>query len=143
MINKDIKDLYYSLDLYDEGSLYSVIKEEIDGTEFTFNPDHIEEIYQKQPPGLGGVIKFDIKWLFPSFNIEPEDNTSLISICLFYLRRYQNTITESIKLNSQLSEALFDIIQIIAPAIAQQYSGLPAMAIVAGLTVLLRKQYIK
>ena len=64
---------------------------------------------------------------------------ALLEICKEHITRYSSEIKLSLRNNPQKTNFVFDIIVLIAPAIAQQYSGLPAMAIVGSITLLCRQ----
>lgn len=71
------------------------------------------------------------------------DVSAIINLCREYIGLYQNKVLQILQSKQRISKSILDIIQIIAPAMAQHFSGLPAMAIVAALTVVLKNQLFK
>lgn len=68
---------------------------------------------------------------------------SLSDICCRRVRELGNQITQIVQNNPNYTEYSLDVISIVAPSIAQQYGGIPMMAIVAALTVMCRKGIMK
>lgn len=64
---------------------------------------------------------------------------ALLEVCKEYITKYSSEIKRSLQNNPQKTNFVLDIIVLIAPAIAQQYSGIPAMAIVGSITLLCRQ----
>lgn len=60
-------------------------------------------------------------------------------ICETYVAKFKQEIWPKILGKENISEFAVDVIQIVAPAIAQEYSGIPAMAITAVITIMCRK----
>ncbi len=65
--------------------------------------------------------------------------SSLPEICKEYALRYSDEIKIILQNNPQKTNFVISIIQLLAPVIAQEYSGIPAMAIVGAITILCRQ----
>lgn len=63
----------------------------------------------------------------------------LFEICKKYAAKNSTKIKTILQENRQKTNYALNIIQLLAPAIAQQYSGIPAMAIVGSITLLCRQ----
>ena len=63
---------------------------------------------------------------------------SLIEICKEYAKEFSTEIKAILKNNPKSTNYALNVIQLLAPAIAQQYSGIPALAIVGSITLLCR-----
>ena len=63
----------------------------------------------------------------------------LIEICKDFVNEFSNDIKAILKNNPKTTNYALNVIQLLAPAIAQQYSGIPAMAIVGSITLLCRQ----
>lgn len=63
----------------------------------------------------------------------------LIEICKEYVNKFSNDIKAILKNNPKTTNYALNVIQLLVPAIAQQYSGIPAMAIVGSITLLCRQ----
>lgn len=63
----------------------------------------------------------------------------LIEICKDYVNEFSNDIKAILKNNPKTTNYALNVIQLLFPAIAQQYSGIPAMAIVGSITLLCRQ----
>lgn len=79
--------------------------------------------------GLGRLLGFD----------KNQPTTSLIEICKKYAKEFSADIKEILKNNPKTTNYALNVIQLLVPAIAQQYSGIPAMAIVGSITLLCRQ----
>lgn len=85
--------------------------------------------------GIGG-------WLKRMFDGGADKNqaaTPLIEICKDYVNEFSNDIKAILKNNPKTTNYALNVIQLLVPAIAQQYSGIPAMAIVGSITLLCRQ----
>ena len=68
-----------------------------------------------------------------------DTKNSLPEICSSYIRKFKVEIWQKVLGKEKLSEFILEVIQIVAPAVAQEYKGVPAMAIVAIITIMCRK----
>ena len=68
---------------------------------------------------------------------------SLSDICCEYVKHFSTEISNIPINHPNYTSFTLDVIQIVAPAIAQQYSGLPLMSVVAALTVMCRRGIMK
>jgi len=101
--------------------------------------------------GAGAIaecIKIDIgaskigNWLKKVFGGGADKNQPtipLIEICKDYVNEFSNDIKAILKNNPKTTNYALNVIQLLVPAIAQQYSGIPAMAIVGSITLLCRQ----
>lgn len=101
--------------------------------------------------GAGAIaecIKIDIgvskigNWLKKVFCGGADKNQPtipLIEICKDYVNEFSNDIKAILKNNPKTTNYALNVIQLLVPAIAQQYSGIPAMAIVGSITLLCRQ----
>lgn len=65
--------------------------------------------------------------------------TPLIEICKKCAIEFSADLKAILKNNPKSTNYALNVIQLLAPAIAQQYSGIPAMAIVGSITLLCRQ----
>lgn len=73
------------------------------------------------------------------FEVEEESKSLMDSIAKYFdLNLKLKCILNGLRTISDPSSGFFDIISIVAPAIAQQYAGIPALIIVAAVTVFCR-----
>ncbi len=63
---------------------------------------------------------------------------SVSSICIKYAQQFREEITKLLVNKRSYTQYVLDVIQVIAPAIAQQYHGIPSMIFVAAITVMCR-----
>ena len=66
-------------------------------------------------------------------------SSTLFEICKKYAKEFSADIKEILKNNPKTTNYALNVIQLLVPAIAQQYSGIPAMAIVGSITLLCRQ----
>ncbi len=66
-------------------------------------------------------------------------SSTLFEICKKYAKEFSTEIKAILKNNPKSTNYALNVIQLLAPAIAQQYSGIPAMAIVGSITLLCRQ----
>jgi hypothetical protein len=122
---QQIADLYSRIESLDDTSMKKIIENEIENTNY--------------------LLDIPYKFSFPAGVILGKEETvterkkSITTICISVAKQFRNEIWDIAKYKNKTTEYFIDIIQVIAPAIAQQYSGIPAMAIVAALTIMCRK----
>lgn len=101
----------------------------------------------KIPSGLEGAIGAMVVdgvnmnvggWLKGVFGSGGGAN-SLTEICKEYAKEFSSEIRALLRNNPKTTNYAFNVIQLLAPAIAQQYSGIPALAIVGSITLLCRQ----
>ena len=101
--------------------------------------EEIENLINSDPGDIQdvdmGFIKFP--WNRNGKNREPSQKLS--DICQEYARYLSSEIKTIIKNNPQKTNFTLNIIQLLAPAIAQQYSGITAMALIGSITLLCRQ----
>lgn len=66
------------------------------------------------------------------------DKLSVSGICIKYAQQFRDEITKLLVNKRNYTQYVLDVIQVIAPAIAQQYQGIPSMIFVAAITVMCR-----
>ena len=66
-------------------------------------------------------------------------SSTLFEICKKYAKDFSSEIKVILKNYPKATNYALNVIQLLAPAIAQQYSGIPAMAIVGSITLLCRQ----
>lgn len=87
------------------------------------------------PFGIGGLLRR----VFGGGADKNQPASSLIEICKEYVNKFSNDIKAILKNNPKTTNYALNVIQLLVPAIAQQYSGIPAMAIVGSITLLCRQ----
>ena len=95
---------------------------------------------KKYQIGLGAIKIGDwLKKVFGGGADKNQPTIPLIEICKDYVNEFSNDIKAILKNNPKITNYALNVIQLLAPAIAQQYSGIPAMAIVGSITLLCRQ----
>ena len=89
--------------------------------------------------GLGAKIGNWLKKVFGDGADKNQPTIPLIEICKDYVNEFSNDIKAILKNNPKTTNYALNVIQLLVPAIAQQYSGIPAMAIVGSITLLCRQ----
>ena len=89
-------------------------------------------------PFLGGLAGATIP-TFSELKTKMGQAKAVLEICKAYITKYSSEIKLTLQNNPQKTNYVLNIIQLLAPAIAQQYSGIPAMAIVGAITLLCRQ----
>ncbi len=69
----------------------------------------------------------------------PKTSINLELICKEYIRKNSSTIKEILQKHPNYTNYVIDIIMLLAPAIAQQYFGISAMAIVGSITIICKQ----
>lgn len=91
---------------------------------------------------VGAGANFSLGGLFGKFGRgsgKEQSANSLIEICKEYAKEFSTEIKAILKNNPKSTNYALNVIQLLAPAIAQQYSGIPALAIVGSITLLCRQ----
>ena len=70
---------------------------------------------------------------------DPDAPIVLFKICLNAIWQYGDKIKKIIKKNPNYTKYTLEIIQLIAPVIAQKYAGIPALSIVGAITLLCKQ----
>ena len=70
---------------------------------------------------------------------DPDAPFVLFKICLNAIWQYGDKIKKIIKKNPNYTKYTLEIIQLIAPVIAQKYAGIPALSIVGAITLLCKQ----
>ena len=105
----------------------------------SYKYDWIEENWKLK---FGGIRIKDFLKSFYKDGEKPQGQqitNFIIEICKKYAKKYSSEIKIILQDNPQTTNYILNIIQLLAPAIAQQYSGIPAMAIVGSITILCRQ----
>lgn len=95
--------------------------------------------------GWNAVSKANSKYgilfriLFGSGDDKNQAANSIIEICKESVKEFSADIKEILKNNPKTTNYALNVIQLLVPAIAQQYSGIPAKAIVGSITLLCRQ----
>ncbi len=91
----------------------------------------IGNILENESEGFG--------WIIGGSQRKRKPSSVLIEICKDYASTYKSEIKTILKKNPQTTRYILNIIQLLVPAIAQQYSGIPALAIVGSVILLCRQ----
>lgn len=98
--------------------------------------EEIESLINKQSEKLDGLLSVG-GWFRSVF--KNQSANSIIEICKESVKEFSADIKEILKNNPKTTNYALNVIQLLVPAIAQQYSGIPAMAIVGSITLLCRQ----
>ena len=98
--------------------------------------EEIESLINKQSEKLDGLLIVG-GWFRSVF--KNQSANLIIEICKEYVNDFSNDIKAILKNNPKTTNYALNVIQLLVPAIAQQYSGIPAMAIVGSITLLCRQ----
>jgi len=98
--------------------------------------EEIESLINNESEELDGLL-FGGGWFRSVF--KNQSANSIIEICKESVKEFSADIKEILKNNPKTTNYALNVIQLLVPAIAQQYSGIPAMAIVGSITLLCRQ----
>ena len=136
MTESEIKSLYYQI----EGLSTSEIQSRVD-QEFSDSVDYVaEDIVGAAATGILGYAAAAVSLVSRIFNrrrnVSPEE---LKAACNKSWNLNITQIRTIIDNNPKTSRCIMDIVILLAPAIAQQYTGMSGMAIVGTLTIICKQ----
>lgn len=118
LTNQQIAEIYNDIKYHSEGAIKDIIDEELSYSSYVYE---------------------DYSVLFPNSEDIPELPKSILLICNEILTENNDSIIEIIRTNSNKSETILSIIEMVTPIIAYTYDDIPVKAIIATLTILCKK----
>ena len=146
--NTEIADLYSQIQYFNNRSISKLIDKNLDGTVYELNPRDVSVQYIEGQIYYNKRIRTKTNYFWnpgswgkgiPNTEDRIEKRYPLSWACIKYAKLFKDQIISIIKRKQKTTETILDIIQILAPAIAQELSGIPVMAIVAAITVMCRR----
>jgi len=129
LTKEQVIDLYSTIKGFDNFDLKILLRDDLQNADFRVDSCQGSTLIEEANP-LG------VEMTIRPFAGDPFGEIS--RICAEYARKYSDSIINILRENRNSTEIVMDILLILAPAIAQEYSGIPAMAIVASVTVMAR-----
>ncbi len=144
MDNLELEEIYKSLEGKNEAEIKQMISDSISNSAVSSNP-------------LAGVLTGAFADAIPSFSpfgsifgslfgskpSADERANKFLDTCKLTVASYSKSIKDILQKNEKTTNFTLEIIQLVAPVIAQQYAGLPALTIVGAITILCKQGITK
>ncbi len=119
MTSSEIIQLYSQIDGMTSSEIKNVISDELSHVSYAGFGKH----------AFAARDVFSRKWT----------SEEVMDVCKTYVMKSSSSIKEILRKNPKVTNYALDVIQLVAPAIAQQYGGLSSMAIVGSLSILCKQ----
>lgn len=151
LTSQELAELYAQIENKSDEEIESLINNESEAIITGLENAVLKEVIEFEPVagalfakkykiGLRAIKIGDwFKKVFDDGTDKNQPTIPLIEICKDYVNEFSNDIKAILKNNPKTTNYALNVIQLLVPAIAQQYSGIPAMAIVGSITLLCRQ----
>ncbi len=144
MDNQELEEIYKSLEGKNEAEIKQMISDNISNSAESSNPlaGVLSGAFADAIPGFfsyGSIFGS----LFGSKPSADERANEFLDTCKLTVALYSKSIKDILHKNEKTTNFTLEIIQLVAPVIAQQNAGLPALIIVGAITILCKQGITK